>query len=245
MPKQLTLLFLLVFSIACNKSDTGSEVPTDITDGVETTPITGGDEVPGTGNGTDTGTETGSDTGSNNGSETPVENNPSVPTAALTFGANVYFVNFTAAQEDKYNKAIEIVKKVVASEAFRTKVLNHTYEGKKTFVDNNGKTNAQIYQMILDGAEKLQPAKNNAMDVEVELYYAANTTVGYTYASSKRIWVNTKYFNTYTPASVAGNLFHEWLHKVGFGHAASYSVSRDYSVPYAIGRMISTMGKNY
>jgi hypothetical protein len=230
MPKLITLLFLLVFTISCNKTD-GTEIPTDTTDGVVTSPATGTEDEPGT--------DTGEDT------TPPADNTSSVPTAAQTFGANVYFVNFTSVQEDKYNKAIEIVKKVVASETFRSKVLNHTYNGAKTYVDNNGKTNAQIYQMILDGAEKLQPAKNNAMDVEVELYYAATTTVGYTYANSKRIWVNTKYFNTYTPASVAGNLFHEWLHKVGFGHASTYSVSRDYSVPYAIGRMISSLGQQY
>jgi hypothetical protein len=244
MPKLITLLFLFVFTISCNKTD-GTEIPTDTTDGVVTSPATGtGDE-----SGTDTGADTGGDTTptppATEPTPPPADNSSSVPTAALTFGANVYFVNFTAAQEDKYNKAIEIVKKVVASEEFRSKVLNHTYNGSKTYVDNNGKTNAQIYQMILDGAEKLQPSKNNAMDVEVELYYAATTTVGYTYANSKRIWVNTKYFNTYTPASVAGNLFHEWLHKVGFGHASTYSVSRDYSVPYAIGRMISSMGNQY
>lgn len=80
--------------------------------------------------------------------------------------------------------------------------------------------------------------------MEVELYYANNSTVGYTYANTKRIYVNTKFFNTNSVGSVAANLFHEWLHKVGFTHAVSYSTSRDYSVPYAIGRMISSVGNS-
>ena len=135
-----------------------------------------------------------------------------------------------------------MIKKVVATEAFRNKVLNHTYNGVKTFVDNGGYTNAQIYTKILEAAETLYPTKNNTMDMEVELYYAATSTVGYTYANVTKIWVNTKYFNTNTTGSVAANLFHEWLHKIGFKHASSYSTSRDYSVPYAIGRMISSIG---
>jgi hypothetical protein len=69
--------------------------------------------------------------------------------------------------------------------------------------------------------------------------------IGYTYGTSKRIWVNNKYFVTNADTSVASNLFHEWLHKVGFGHAVSYSVSRDYSVPYAIGRLIGSIGKQF
>ena len=169
-----------------------------------------------------------------------------VPTAATTFEANVTFVNLTTAQATKYEKAIEIVKQVVATEDFRNRVLNHTYNGKKTYVDNGGFTNEQIYQKILDGAETLQPSKNNRMDLEVEMYTNSSTsTVGYTYANSKRIWVNTKFFNTYTAAGVAHNLFHEWLHKLGFTHASSYSVSRDYSVPYAIGDMVGELGKKF
>lgn len=226
MQKIVSLMFLLVFLTACNGTSTGTETGTDclnddgspcVTD-TTTPPVDGDDGI---------------------GDEDPV------PSLAETFDVNITFVNFTPEQEDKMLKAIEIIKKVVATDEFKSKVLSHTYNGSKTYVDNGGYSNAQIYQKILDGAERLNNPKNNTMDVEVELYYEASSTVGYTYASSKRIWVNTKFFNTYTPASVAANLFHEWLHKVGFTHAVSYSTSRDYSVPYAIGRIIGSLGKQY
>lgn len=168
-----------------------------------------------------------------------------IPNEALTFDARIDLVNLTTLQQEKMEEAIEIIKMVVATEVFRSKVLNHTYNGKKTFVDNGGYTNAQIYQIILDGAERLQPAKNNTMDAEVELYYAATNVVGYTYASSNRIWVNTKYFNVYTAAGVAHNLFHEWMHKLGFIHDSTWSSSRDYSVPYALGNLIGEIGKEF
>ena len=168
-----------------------------------------------------------------------------VPTEALNFETNVSLVNFTDTQRDKMNRAIAIIKLVVATDEFKNRILNYTYDGKKQFVDNGGYTNGQIYQLILNAAETLQPSKNNILDAEVELYYEATNVVGYTYPNTKRIWVNTKYFNSYTAAGVAHNLFHEWLHKIGFTHAVSYSSSRDSSVPYAIGNIMGDIGRNF
>ena len=168
-----------------------------------------------------------------------------VPNQALTFDTNVKVVNGTSSQEAKIQSAEEIIKKIVASDKFRDAVLNFTYNGKKSFVDNGGYSNAQIYQKLLDGAETLQPAKNNAMDIEVEIYTNNWTsTVGYTTPSTKRIFVNTKFFNTYNAGEVAHNLVHEWTHKLGFDHASNWSTSRDYSVPYGIGSIILKLAKD-
>lgn len=236
--KKTTLmsLLLLAFTISCSKSGGGGSSEAVVEAGTaDTTPST-----------------TGGSTGGNTGTTKP-PTNPTTPTTPSTglpalsqsFSTNVEMFKFAATQEDKYEKAARIVKLVVATKEFRDKVLNHTYNGKKTFVDNGGRTNAQIYQSILDAAETLQPAKNNRLDVEVELYYSNNSVVGYTYPTSKRVWVNSKFFSSYGAANVAGNLFHEWLHKLGYGHAASYSTSRDYSVPYAIGYLVAEIGKDF
>jgi len=174
--------------------------------------------------------------------DSSVDLSTALPNEAYTFDTNIDFLNTTTTQQEKFDRAIELIKRVVATEEFRTAVINHTYNGKKTYVDNGGFTNSQIYQKMLEGAETLQPLKNNTMDMEVELYYAATSTVGYTNSGTTRIWVNTKYFNTNSIVGVAANLVHEWLHKLGFRHAVSYSTSRDYSVPYAVGRMISRIG---
>jgi len=168
-----------------------------------------------------------------------------VPDLASTFDANVGFINFTQSQEEKYLAAVEILKKVVASEEFMRKVLDFTYQGQKIFVDNGGLTNLQIYQKILEGSETLLPSKNNALDLDVELYYENTTTIGYTYPNTTQIWVNTKYFSTFSVAAVAANLMHEWLHKLGFGHDVEYSPARDSSVPYAVGRIVNTLGVQY
>ncbi len=162
-----------------------------------------------------------------------------------TFDANIKLFNFDFDQTQKMEAAIEIIKLVVATEEFKERVLNHTYNGKRTFVDNRGFSNEEIYQIILNGAERLQPSRNNTLDAEVQLYFEDSTTIGYTYSSSRKIWVNSKYFNSYTAAGVAHNLFHEWIHKLGFTHSSSWSESRDYSVPYSLGYLMGEIGRDY
>jgi hypothetical protein len=166
-----------------------------------------------------------------------------LPNETATFDTNLVLVNFSANDQDKIIEATELIKKVVASEEFRDGILNHTYNGQKTFVDNGGLTNSQIYHRFLAGAEKLTPATNNAIDAELELYFETSTVVGYTNPTTKRIWMNTKYFNNYSAAQVAGNLVHEWMHKLGFGHSSSSTPSRPYSVPYAVGYLMGRLAK--
>ena len=168
-----------------------------------------------------------------------------VPTLAKTFDTNVITVGMTSSQEAKIQAAERKIRALIASEAFRTRVLNHTYNGKKQFLSNNGLTNAQIYQKILEGAEKLTPSKNNAMDITVKLYYQNSSTVGYTTTSSKVINMNTKYFNKYTSSQVAHNMMHEWMHKLGYGHTSYYTSSRIYSVPYAIGKIVNELAPKF
>ncbi len=175
----------------------------------------------------------------------PVEVKPEEHSAAAqTLKVNVQFFGSAAtdARIAKYKKAIEILKKVVSLSAFKSRILNFDspYTNDK-FYDTT-KTNTEIFHHILDGNEILSPTKDNELDVEVEFYYAYTSTVGYTYPNTKRIYVNTKFFDGYVPSSVAANLMHEWLHKLGYKHAQSYYPSRDYSVPYAIGSMVRELG---
>ena len=259
MVKVLSFLFLCLFLVACNKSKIetsclsspqvgagASANPCKLTDSEPTHGMTASGSTDGSGAPTPeetSGMTTGGVTG---GTTTPAPGGSgTLPNEAFSFETNVVFFNTTEFQEIKFRKAIEIIKNVVATEEFRTRVLTHSYGGKRTFVDNGGFTNEQIYQKILDGAESLQRTVDNEMDLEVEVYTAATSTVGYTYANSKRIWVNTKFFNTYSAAGVAHNLFHEWLHKLGFTHASSYSTARDYSVPYAIGDLVGELGRDF
>jgi hypothetical protein len=169
-----------------------------------------------------------------------------VPKEAGTWDADIYFVNFGPQDQAKVESAVSLMKKVISSPEFKEAVLGHTYKGEKTYVDNKGLSNEEIYRIIIDGAEEMGvTTKNNRLDVELELYRDSTTTIGYTYPDSTRIWMNLKYFQKYTPLKVAGNLMHEWMHKLGFGHELKYNKDRDYSVPYAIGYLLEKMAKQY
>lgn len=169
-----------------------------------------------------------------------------IPPEAFIWETNLKMRNFSHEQEEKVKKAAEIIRKVVASEKFREKVLSYSHKGKKEFVNNHGFSNAEIYQKIIDGAEIIgNKSKNNAMDVELELYHQATKTIGYTYPNTTRIWMNTKYFDKYTPEKVADNLMHEWMHKIGFTHEMAWDEDRDHSVPYAIGYIVEELAAEH
>ena len=166
--------------------------------------------------------------------------------AIKQWDADVSFVNFSDEQKDKVKEAVALMKKIITSDEFRERVLNHTVNGKKTFIDNLGMTNEEIYKKISDGAEIIgDTSKNSTMNVELELFHSATKTIGYTYPDTNRIWINTKYFQNYTVIKVADNLMHEWMHKLGFDHDKVYSVSRNYSVPYAIGYLVEELARKY
>src|SRR5665647_1593307 len=106
--------------------------------------------------------------------------NNAVPTAALHFNVNSHTSNFTATQDAKILEASEMIKRVVASEEFKNAILNFSYNGQSAFVDNKGLTNAQIYKIILEGAETLTPQIDNEMDLDLEVYKDNTIVIGYT-----------------------------------------------------------------
>ena len=161
------------------------------------------------------------------------------PGANLAF--SVVLKDFNFKQEDKMRDALERAKLVLNSKKFRERVLNHTFDGKKTFVDNNGMTNEQIYKSIMDGVETLFPEVDEEMDLDITLYYKNNSTVGYTYPDTTRIWVNSKFFNTYSLGQVAANVVHEWTHKLGYDHSRRNNPERPFSVPYGVGTIIKEL----
>lgn len=236
------LLLLSLLVTACSGSGGGgSEAPQAQT---LTPSTTSGSSSGGTTGGTSSGGTTGSTSGGTTGGTTG-STSAEVPNGALTFETNIKFVNFSANNKEKVYKASDLIKQVVATKAFRDAILNHKFNGKKQFNDNLGLTNAQIYQRILNASEKLTPGNNNTLDVELELYTDETNVVGYTYPNSKRIWMNTKYFNKFYPYQVSANLFHEWLHKIGFGHDYEATPNRPYSVPYAVGTIMRNMAKKF
>jgi hypothetical protein len=169
-----------------------------------------------------------------------------VPIDAYTFDFNIKTIRMGRMKEDKLYRSVDLLRQIFASPEFKERILRHKYRGRYAFAQNKGLTNSQIYKKILEGVEVLHPIDNNAMDVEVELYSDYKSTVlGFTRPSTRRIWMNTKYFNRHTSGQLAANLTHEWLHKLGFDHERNWCWGRKYSVPYAIGYIVRDLARSY
>lgn len=168
------------------------------------------------------------------------------PVEAQTFEINAKLTGFTRDQEDKIHQAFDLIKKVVASDEFKKKVLSKTYKGKKDYIDTND-SNATIYKKILQGSEKLNSGANNTMDLQLKAYRESANVIGYTKPSINTVYLNTRYLDkaSFTTRHVAMNVTHEWLHKLGYKHAAKKTASRPHSVPYAVGYIMRSLAAKH
>jgi len=160
-------------------------------------------------------------------------------------------------EKEKYlcNQAVAIAEQRLNSEEFRDFILTHsyirkTYTGKLWWKKEHAErifsfesceyTRAQIYQSIMDGREVLSPELDNEADIFLKVDpRSSRSVIGYTYPNTNWQWIYRKVLNSWGPKDVAGNLVHEWCHKLGFGHTYDYTVNRQYSVPYAVGYFVS------
>lgn len=137
------------------------------------------------------------------------------------------------------NSAKNILEDILASTAFKTRIYQHKYNGKYQFKKNRGKSNQEIYQIILDGADKYDTRIDNQLDVILCPWYKNKRTIGYTYSNRKEIWINFKYFrdryNNFGVPDMVGNMIHEWLHNANFSHSSKNNRTRKKTVPYGVG----------
>ncbi len=161
---------------------------------------------------------------------------------------DVYMRNFTETDKVKVYKAVDILETVMNSQEFKERIHNFTFKGQKTFHQNNGLSNKEIYKQLMTGEEVLMPNSVGIMNFDLSLYRSKNPwskVKGYTKPDTMRIWMNKKYFrqSSWTSINVAGNMAHEWVHKMGFGHDYRHNADRPYTVPYAVGYIVGEIAK--
>lgn len=147
--------------------------------------------------------------------------------------------NATAVEISKLSAAVGILEAVINTQQFKDAVLNYD------FIDTNGLTNQQIYDVFMLGKESYKPIENYTLDFKIEMYYKYFTSaIAYTYPNGDTIYFNRKFFKNMSPLSIAGTLAHEICHKFGFGHTFHNTPTRHRSVPYAIGYIVSDLAKD-
>lgn len=163
----------------------------------------------------------------------------SVPTGRLLV-VPMQVTGFDGDKSVKLEMAFRVLEDVVNSEEFKEKVLNFkNRKGERAFASNKGLTNEDIYSKFMDGRENLQQDTPNEMNFFLKLYNRPwSRVIGYTSGSTNLININWKYFKGNPIHSVAANLAHEWVHKIGFDHK---SASESDSVPYGIGYIVGEL----
>jgi hypothetical protein len=172
------------------------------------------------------------------------------PASATSFAINISDrSNLTAAQSAKIDQAVSVLNKVMNSTELKTAILNFTYSGSQQFVQNNGLTNAEIYQTLMAGAE-LYPSSslaNYAADIKVKIYYppwySTTSAVAFTSTSDAYLNIYSSYFSSSSVAALSETLIHEWTHKLGFDHDYDSTARRPYSVPYGIGGIVYDLAR--
>jgi hypothetical protein len=151
---------------------------------------------------------------------------------------------FSPKEREKLTQAAGVLERVLNSVEFRDAVLSHRFQGQEGYADGSGMSNAQIYQAIRAGKESFEQTADGEADFNLDLRtfsWFQRNVVGYTTESSDTITMNRRFFSGYTPAEVASNLCHEWLHKLGFEHDFQSTTRRPHSVPYAIGDLVEKL----
>ena len=162
---------------------------------------------------------------------------------------------YTLEQELMLKQAVRIMANRIGSQGFKQFCEDYKYRYTTStgmwwwktvhthhqggFKFPNGLSGAEIYQSIMHGAETLSPVKNRTADMELTIDTRNKRSVlGYTYPNSVRQYMYSWLLKT-TPERVAGNLAHEWCHKLGFDHKHRYNSTRRHSVPYAVGDFVA------
>lgn len=159
--------------------------------------------------------------------------------------------NFSPAEEAKLRAALKLLETTMNSPEFKARVLEFKYLGKFQFAQNEGLTNAQVYDKLMAGAEQLSPSIDSEMDLSLELYTPPwwkrlrNNVVGYTNPGTAVIFMNRSFFSRFELWEIAANIAHEWTHKLGFDHDFNATARRPYSVPYAVGSIVNAIAAFY
>ncbi len=144
------------------------------------------------------------------------------------------------------NESLKLVEKVINTEAFKDKVLNFTMpNGKVTFFYrpwHKKYSNAEVLDLIYSASEEYDGGQKGVIDLYLHLEPGGDgSVVGYGNEGDK--WINTYEtpFAGMSRPEIAGHIFHEWLHKIGFVHDFYDVPKRRYSVPYAVGEIMEQL----
>ena len=164
---------------------------------------------------------------------------------AQTLSIQVHeFTNPSEADSQRVERALFLLEDIVNDEDFRQQALNMSYKIGSTTYTGFTQTELsaeEVLNSIFEAKENFDEGSAGVMDLFMDMYYARSSTIGYTSQRDKFFHMNRYHHQNYSPAQTVGNIFHEWLHKIGHGHSKRNNTYRPHSVPYKLGNLIAKM----
>jgi len=151
--------------------------------------------------------------------------------------------NFNDEEDQKMDKALELLTIVINSDAFRRSILNFEYDNKKQFSRNyvdlsTPLSNQEVYELFMSGKESTNGVANNVLDLRWKISAKCpDSAIGTTFNRQRTETYRCK-LEEMSAESFAGHIAHEYCHYLGFTHTKKYIVSRPYTVPYGIGKIV-------
>jgi hypothetical protein len=163
---------------------------------------------------------------------------------------DLILTGFSEKQSKKVVEAAKILKVVINSLEFRNRVRSfHWYKNgirQDRFLDCD-LNRVLALKAFVEGVDLFNRTRDNDLDVWLTLYHTDTATVGYTYKSTWRTWLNNRFLSLWwnTPEKIAGNIAHEACHNIeGINrHSKRWTKYRRFSAPYAIGYLVAELGK--
>lgn len=139
---------------------------------------------------------------------------------------------------DKINDVAIEMHTVVNSRLFMDAVLRMNKKGERSVYKDL--SNAEVYKMIMEGSEILDPVKDHELDIFIDDFFSMKRIIGYTKRNIKTIFVNTRFFDKRHRCLIGSNILHEASHKLGFGHDFRSTPDRPFSVSYQLNGIYET-----
>lgn len=144
------------------------------------------------------------------------------------------FTNATSDDLTHIDNALRLIEEVVNLESFRGEIAKRKFSQTKM-------KGPEVLASILKAHEFYASAGEGVIDLNLDMFEENSSTVGYTSPKDPFMHLNRFFHRNYSAAETAGNIFHEWLHKIGHTHTKWNWKNRENSVPYALGYRLAEL----
>lgn len=173
------------------------------------------------------------------------------------FKLSLEAVGFNDREKELIRQAAYFMTYAMGHEEFKQFCLNYEYKIKyyyweglrrkyyykkfKTFYKSGGRTNFQVYNHLMSGQESLP--EMTEIDNEADIWLKVDRrykkgVVGYTRKNTRWQWLYSWVLKEKSPEYIAGNLAHEWCHKLNYSHSKNNNSHRKHTVTYAVGNYV-------